>query len=62
MYAKQEKRRFMITIRQINNDGTHGKSMTFSVYESHKKMTLSELHGYLFDRVNETNVGGAGSG
>jgi hypothetical protein len=62
MYAKEDKRCFMVTIRQINDDGSHGKSMTFSVYESDKKMTLKELYDYLKKKVNETDVGGEGSG
>jgi len=52
----------MVTIRKINEDGTHGKSMSFSVYYSNKNMTMKELYDYLNQKVNETNVGGGSSG
>lgn len=55
MYVHKGKRRFFVTVREVNNDGTLGESESFSVYESDVKMDRKTLVEKLIDTINKTN-------
>ena len=55
MYVHKGKRKFFVTIREVNEDNTLGDSESFSVYESETKMNRSKFTNYLIERVNETH-------
>ncbi len=55
MYVHKGKRKFFMTIREINEDNSLGNSESFSIYDSKTSMNRKELVKFLIDKINETN-------
>ena len=52
MYVPEDKRKFFVTVREVEDDGTLGKSESFSIYESELKLTRSEVVQKFKDLIN----------
>lgn len=55
MYVHEGKRKYYVTVREIEKDNTLGESESFSVYESQTVMDRSDFAKYLIKKVNETH-------
>lgn len=58
MYVHKGKRRFFVTVREVRDNNTLGDSESFSVYDSHTKMSRKELAEFIINKINETNKKG----
>lgn len=57
MYVPSDKRKFFVTVREVEEDGTLGKSESFSIYESERKLTRSEVIDMFKEQINSTHKG-----
>lgn len=57
MYVPSDKRRFFVTIREVEEDGTLGKSESFSIYESEKVLTRQKVVESFKELINSTHQG-----